>query len=780
MTDTILVFALSLCVVGRCAAAGPKPAPEAVRRLERSWRSIEPVRPGMSSRGLFGFALEAAAAGYRPERIARALELAEEMQDRDKASRTFGNFRWYWRADRPEDLNAVEFCMQKGILVWMLYRDRLNGEARQRLRRLIRYSVDGVARHRVREGYTNIFLMKTWNCIAIGESTDRPEFARQGYAMLDRWLIHTWENGISEYISPTYYGVDLECLGLIARHARNPEARKGAEAALRLFWTDIAANWFAPCRRLGGAHSRDYDFLTGHGHLDRLLRPVGWLPQPDGYAPDTFLTLCKWAPPAGLRKAIAARTPRVVHQRWGAGSGRRACHYVGRHFRIGSAGANYGPMDKVLTVNLAGGPEMPVMNFLMDARGDPYGKKRIPAGGGHSKTFHIQPFVTSVQRGPEVLLLASADPASPLFRRRAPNPTCLLSHLVVPYAVEIWMARAPGPVNLRIAPFGAPSFAPGEPIFLRLEDVAVGVRFPLALDTSGRAVSAGVFADGGKYRVMRLTCVHSADKPAGRATVALWVRAAEGLDDDAFEKFRRDFSQPAETKIDGDRVDVSVPGLKGWLRLVADVAAERRIAVEGGEPGAEEYLLAVDGRDVGREALGGVEVVRRYRELLSAARSGGGDAPAAGGVVEAEAAAIVIPPFRIDAGAGASGGKFLWMPGEPGGKSGSGVARAVWCVHVPKGGTYCLWARVRTPTPSDDSFFVRVRQGRRDVLPRSDWHTGVHGQWQWVRVAVAAGRRPAAVALKPGAAVIEFQCREDGARLDAICLTAEADWRPPK
>ena len=31
--------------------------------------------------------------------------------------------------------------------------------------------------------------------------------------------------------------------------------RTKAEGILRLFWTDIAANWFAPAQRLGGAGS---------------------------------------------------------------------------------------------------------------------------------------------------------------------------------------------------------------------------------------------------------------------------------------------------------------------------------------------------------------------------------------------------------------------------------------------------------------------------------------------------------------------------------------------
>jgi hypothetical protein len=566
--------------------------------------------------------------------------------------------------------------------------------------------------------------------------------------------------------------VDLESLALIANHAASAKARAGAEAALRLFWTDIAANWFEPSARLGGAHSRDYDFLTGHGHLDRLLRPVGWLPRPEGYAPGVFYGLSKWQPPASLRKTITAVVPRTVHQRWGAGPGETATHYVGRHFSIGSAGANYGPMDKVLTVDVGGGPRTAVMNFVMEARGDAYGKKRIPAGGGHSKTFHLQPFVTSVQRGAEVLLLASADPASYRFRRRAPEPSCLLSHVVMPTGGRIWKGMRPGPVNLAIAPPGAPAFNAGSPAFLRYGRVTVGVRFVLALDGAGKSVPAGLYADGGQYPVMRLTAVHSAGKPTRRATVAVWVRAAEGLDDAGFAAFRKALSAPVEVKVDGSRVDVSVPGRSGPLRLAADVAAERRIAVEGAEPGAAGRLLAVNGRDYGREILGKMEIVARHRRLLEAAITGAAGAPKAGEAVEAEAAAMIVPPFRIDADAAASGGKFVWLPGKPGLAGGSSLARAIWLVHVPAAGTYRLSARVLTPTPSDDSFFVRIRQGGRDALVRTAWHTGQHPKWAWADVTADERRRtPIAVPLRRGVTVIEFHCREDGARLDAIRLT---------
>ena len=767
--------ACGLALSWLCAAASLASAVETAERLDADWARLQEKRPSMGARELFGFALEAAAAHWHPEHVAAALALAEEMQDRDPESRAYGNFRWYWRAEKVEDWNAVEFCMQQGALLWMHHKDGLDAEGVERLDRLIRFSIEGIRRHRVGEGYTNIFLMKTWNCIALGEAAGRPGLADEGYQMLDRWLFFTWDHGVQEYVSPTYYGTDLDSLGLIAKFAKRPEGRKAAEAALRLFWTDIAANWFEPCGRLGGAHSRDYDYLTGHGYLDLHLRAAGWLK--DREPPSSaFFEACKWLPPKELRSTVESQCPRLVLQRWGAEPWKQATNYVGRRFCIGSAGASYEPTDKTLTVNLAGGPKMPVVSFLMDARGDPYGKKRFVTGGGHQKALHLMPFLASVQRGPEVLLLASVDPASRLFQRWAPEPTCLLSHLVLPANAGVWLGDTP------VKPPDASTQVPipqGSAAFLRFEDVAVGVRFVLATDGAGKAAPVCLANDGGSYGAMRLTCTHSPTAPTGRGTVALWVRAAEGLDEAAFAAFRRAFAAArAAVKADGGRIEVAVPGEKGSLRLAVDVTTEQRIACDGAEPGSEGCLLAVNGRDLGREILGDAEPIASYRRLLAAAERGDGAAAKAEQVFEAEAAAVVVPPFRADADADASGGRFLWVPGEPGGKGGSGTARALWLVHVPKAGDYYLWGRVQTPTPDDDSFFVGVRQGGREVLPRSDWHTGVHGKWEWAAVTAGAERRPLTLRLEAGAALLEVWCREDGARLDALVLTAEPGARP--
>jgi len=564
-----------------------------VEYLGRMWRQIERKPPTLASRSLLSFALEAAALAWHPERITEALALAEQMQDRDPESRTFGNFRWYLSAPRPLDYNAVEFCMQRGILVWKLYRDRLSPEGRERLERLIRFSVEGIRRHRVGTAYTNIFLMKTWNCIAIGEATGRPDLADEGYRMLEQWLDHTWENGITEYLSPTYYGVDAECLGLIARFAGRRRGRQIAEAALRLLWADIAANWFPACQRLAGAHSRDYDYLTGHGHLDTILKTVGWLRDED-FVPSAFLRLCRWDPPADLTGPLLGQVPRIVQQRWRSKPWQQATNYVGKSFALGSAGACYCPEDKPLTLNFAGGPRMPMVYFLMDARGDPYGKKKFLTGGGHHKAHHIEPFVASVQRGAEVVMVAAADPRSERFRRRAPQPACLLSHLVVPAEARVWQGTE------WVEPAASVALEPEKPLFLRWRDVAVGVRF-LLIEGDG-PTRLELSNDGARFGAIRITAVHAPNPPRRTGLVALWIQAAEGLDEEGFAAFRDRFTC-GQAKVEGGLVEVVASGLRGPMRIVADISKGQRLALEGGEEGTGQHLLAVNGRDIGREIL---------------------------------------------------------------------------------------------------------------------------------------------------------------------------------
>jgi len=567
--------------------------PEIQRSLEQRWRNLQQTeKRNTGTRDLFSFVLEVAARGADQHMAEGALALATQKREPDPTSNLYGNYAWYWKDAHPVDRNAVEFSMQSASLTWMLYRDRLSEKARDQLESEIRYAVAGIRRHKVPVSYTNIFLMKAANCILIGEHLPDEALAKEGRAMLEQWLDYTRQNGIHEYSSPTYTGVDLGSLGLLVRYPREAAVRAQAEKALRLLWTEIAANWFPSFEGIAGTHSRDYDFLRGHGLLDRYLEKAGWITPTKPSTPDISIDLSAWTPPEEIR-AITAGAPRLVFQRWGENTWERSSHYVGHNFSLGSAGSSYGAQDKTLTVNLALGPQAPVVSFAMDERGDPYGQAKVLTGGGHMKLTHLVPFLTSVQQGSDALLLACQNPQ----KKTSPFATSLASNIVFPAAATPWLADGPlafaeGEIRHNLLP--------GTTLFLRAGDVAVALRYVFALDVAGQPAPLAVVRDGEKVSAMRFTAFHCEQPANERAVVAVWVRVAEGLDDAAFAQFRKTCAA-AETpvKMKADVIDVSAPAKHGHLKLSADLRTEKRLINEGSNQQTETGILTINGTDLG-------------------------------------------------------------------------------------------------------------------------------------------------------------------------------------
>ena len=572
-------------------------------RLDRRWSALagEP-KPNQGVRELFAFGLEAAGSGWHPERLAQIYALAGRFQDRTPGSRTRGNFRWTYGDTAVNDANAVEFTMEMAALTLAFHRADLAPEARALLTGIVGEAIPALRAHRVKEEYTNIFLIQCWNCIALGETQGDPDLAAFGYAQLARWRDVTARNGIGEYNSPTYTGVALDALGLIARWAQQPAGRALAESGLGLVWSSIAANWSEPGQRLGGAHSRDYDYLTGHGRVEAHVQAAGWLPVERKVpgdvlplAPSIFWQYAQWTPPAAWRAAAGSAVPRTVVERVGAQPWQRLVHYVGRHFSLGSAGATYGNMDKPVVMCFPGGERVPMLNLFLDGRGDPYGNRRI-AAGGHQKSLHLTPFLASVQRGPEVLVALSLDPAAKNIGHRREDLTQLATHLVLPRMDAVFCAGQPAP-------------AAGFPIPLDTTviavkgDVALGIRILVASGENGTAAPIAWIDDGGATGACRITLTHAPGVPTQRATAALWLRAVEGVDAAGVAAFAAEFAA-AKAMVDQapGQVRLDVAGRQGPLTMALDLVRGERLVLSGGEP-AIAGLLEVDGVEIGRPFL---------------------------------------------------------------------------------------------------------------------------------------------------------------------------------
>jgi hypothetical protein len=570
-------------------AHGVSPAPEVDAALQKAWRRIDARPPNQGVRDLFSFALEATAIGWQPERVETALRLGAELQDRDAASKTRGNFRWYRNQPKPVDLNAVQFCLQQATLLWLRHREALTAGARETLLGILREGATGARNQRVDVSYTNIFLMKTWNLVALGEALDDDGLRAEGARMFDEWLAYTRRNGIHEFLSPTYSGIDVDSLALLHRFAPTADLREKAQRGLRLIWLQSAANWFAPARRLGGAHSRDYDYLNGHGAFDGHLANWGWMPARPAPLP-AFAELTRWVPTEPLPPLPL---PRTVWQRWGDEPGMEATTYVGREFCLGTSGSSYNSDDKVFTIQFPGGDATVMGYFVLDGRGDPYGRRKEPDRNGHAKALHPQSFISAAQRGAEALFVCSFDPQQRILRR-APAITQLLeANLVVPDDVEVWSGEERLP---RDSAAGV-ELAADRPIFLRKAGVVIGLRVLAATDCRGQPVIGRYERDGREWGAARLVWRQSAGPADGEAHVIWQVRGAEGVGPEAFAAWRREFTAaPGSAQVEAGVVSAQSRCADGAeLALRADLKSGAR-KISPASP--TEEILTVNGQSL--------------------------------------------------------------------------------------------------------------------------------------------------------------------------------------
>jgi hypothetical protein len=169
------------------AGHGLAAAPDAVRELVTQHEIVQRRDAAIGIRGVLRFALEAAGNGWNPQAVEESLRLARSMQDLDPASREFGNCRWRLGDAAVTDPNAVEFAVQLTSLLRLASADALTPAARDSLDAIHRDALVAIQRHAVKPGYTNVYLMKTWNLLTLGQLGDA-EAARAGELAWRGWL----------------------------------------------------------------------------------------------------------------------------------------------------------------------------------------------------------------------------------------------------------------------------------------------------------------------------------------------------------------------------------------------------------------------------------------------------------------------------------------------------------------------------------------------------------------------------------------------------------------
>src|SRR5581483_10772353 len=190
-TAIMRLLVVFLLLAASALAQAPRPFlpldAKSASAYDRTWRRLAARDPNSGARTVYEFLLDAVAHDWHPERWAPLVALGQELQDRDRTSATYGNYRWYWREPKPNDRNCVEFAMHAASLAWVAYGDRMPPEARDALAAAFPLAGEGMQRHKVDVSYTNIFLMRLANCALLGEATHRPELVRQAETWFDEW-----------------------------------------------------------------------------------------------------------------------------------------------------------------------------------------------------------------------------------------------------------------------------------------------------------------------------------------------------------------------------------------------------------------------------------------------------------------------------------------------------------------------------------------------------------------------------------------------------------------
>ncbi len=485
------------------AWAGPREERLRVFRdqIKEALAAVEANQATPTTRDLPNAALTILALGG-DARDAERLALASfAHQDMDANSPGFGTIPWQVGHPEIKDANSIEFNMQPVGPILLGYGDALSGSFKQEMLPHIRAAFAAIRRHKVPVTYTNIFLMKTVNLILAGEAIGDREAAQDGYALLDQWIDHTRRAGIGEFDSPNYYGVTLNSLLMGYRYAARAGAREKFKRVLDLFWSDIAANYFAGRGTLSGPHSRGYDFLGGHETIELFLYQEGLRKTPSSVKPAIgriFLLqneLAEGYRPGDEILRLAALPERIVESRWRAELGHERYNYVTPEFAIGSANGHYGTHDKLVNIELASNRDLPAIYVAPDATDHPYGRLRYQDRSGHQKPVHVPLNAVSVQHKGALLVLLDLDPSA------LAETTSFATNIVLP-------ARAD-----RIALDGRPVKVAGEfERAVRLDSV-VGVRagkadLAVRLFAADGALVLKADADGLANGALRLTAYH--------------------------------------------------------------------------------------------------------------------------------------------------------------------------------------------------------------------------------------------------------------------------------
>ena len=559
------------------------------------------------------------------------------------------NFKWNYGDTTVTDDDAVEFVTES--LVQIAYRFpkllaqygpvNQSGTIENLLATLLQEGQAGELNHTPSVRDTNIWLLKNCNLVLTGQGVADgagnaliavdANIVNAARTNLMDWVTAVRTNGIHEFMSPTYTGVQLEALGYVFLYCTDPGIQTIAKQGWKLIWTDMYASWFFQNQRIGGTHSRTYEFLLDEDHAtDRFYWAVSHLneppvpawpqllvnrPQPGYWHGQDFISYYLLPPsdvPYLFPAQVAVNSSTSILRDFGDSEDEYDDFYeyaetfmanpaaaggLSYPYSIGTAEALYNnPNFEGWTVMMPGNGTTVNLNYNMQGREDYY-LQNSTAGG-------LVPFIAGVQNDAETLFLAASNGETDASL----GATEVASTITIPNTAQVWIGSSSTPVSLSSGQ--SVSIDPGQSVFVTMTNpgetdcLVTGIRFLLTTDMGGNTIGLSLVNDGSQYNALRLTCEHIAGTPSsGNAVIAYWTRTAYCTDTTTnFNTFRTALISPAVTNAynpASGNVSLSIPGLNNIMSIEANVANQTTTSLSGSDLDAAETLplLNVNGTE---------------------------------------------------------------------------------------------------------------------------------------------------------------------------------------
>ena len=512
---------------------------------------------GDTSRGIAEFLLEAAASNWPQERLRKTLQIINYTQITDTTHRYYGNFLWRLNDPVPVtssqlssfDENGVKFVGAMLTMLRLCYYDKLNDENKALLDKMIDPLMVSIKRDIAsgRTDSTNIWALRVWIMCGLGEALGNEEILCLGKDALREWVQAIRDHGITEFNSGIYGQVTGRALGATANLIKDPEIKCEAGILLKYFSRLTAGNLISYDDEnfiLGGAQSRNYNFVNSKGGEDCLL----FYQLLTGKETEFFNNHAAWKL-SGEDMALFRQKNRLLMYRYNMHVDSFAIHYVGSNFSMGSARQPYNNHDKAFVVNFFDVKRPAVVHIAsyISGREDPYGERLV---SGHP--FHYRYPMTArahrvIPSGSEMVILQSTNSASESNIDR----DTVNHYTILPADRHDGMWDGNIRVHLKQNEIRKLSTDDNTTVFIRFGDAAAGIRYLAVRDSSNNDLLPEVRmvnipnlpAISNAGTAMHLQAQLSSAKLTSTqyAVAAVWWRVKEGITtDEQFAAFRNE------------------------------------------------------------------------------------------------------------------------------------------------------------------------------------------------------------------------------------------------